>query len=129
MALTRKQETFVREYLVDLNATQAAKRAGYSARNADKIGHELLGKTGVAAAVQNAMDERAERTAITADYVLEGIRDVTARCAKEGDEFNPPAALKGYELLGKHLKLFTDRIDIGVSDDVAAMIASARQRA
>ena len=42
--LTPKQELFVQEYLIDLNATQAAIRAGYSVKNADKIGPELLGK-------------------------------------------------------------------------------------
>ena len=46
--LTAKQDTFCREYLLDLNATAAARRAGYSARNADKIGSELLGKPGLA---------------------------------------------------------------------------------
>lgn len=51
MALTAKQQRFVEEYLVDLNATQAAIRAGYSAKNADKIGPELLGKTRVAEAI------------------------------------------------------------------------------
>ena len=111
--MTPKQETFVREYLIDLNATAAAERAGYSAKTAYSIGQENLNKPEIAAAVQKAMNERAERTAITADYVLEGIKNVTERCAKEGEEFNPPSALKGYELLGKHLKLFTDKVELG----------------
>lgn len=71
MALTDKQARFVEEYLVDLNATQAAIRAGYSAKSADKIGNELLGKTVVAAAVRAAQAERSKRTQITADWVLE----------------------------------------------------------
>ena len=50
--LTDKQQRFVAEYLVDLNATQAAIRAGYSAKNADKIGSQLLGKTRVSEAIQ-----------------------------------------------------------------------------
>ena len=57
--LTDKQRTFVAEYLVDLNATQAAIRAGYSARNADKIGPELLGKTRVAAVIAEEQTKRA----------------------------------------------------------------------
>ncbi len=61
MSLTPKQARFVEEYLVDLNATQAAIRAGYSARNADKIGPELLGKTRVAYPVHNPPDRRRER--------------------------------------------------------------------
>ena len=70
MALTEKQKRFVEEYLVDLNATQAAIRAGYSEKNADKIGPELLGKTRVSEAVQKAMNERSVRTEITQDRVL-----------------------------------------------------------
>jgi phage terminase small subunit len=70
MALTAKQRQFVAEYLIDLNATQAAIRAGYSARNADKIGPELLGKTRVAEALSSAMQARSARTEITADRVL-----------------------------------------------------------
>jgi phage terminase small subunit len=62
------------------------------------------------------MQARAERTEITADYVLKGIKDVTERCAKEGEAFNPPSALKGYELMGKHLKLFTDKTEITGKD-------------
>jgi len=70
MALTPRQERFVQEYLVDLNATQACIRAGYSKRNATKIGPELLGKTGVQAAIQRLMAIRAERTNITQDDVI-----------------------------------------------------------
>lgn len=68
--LTPRQQRFVDEYLIDLNATQAAIRAGNSAKNAGKIGPELLGKTGVAGAVQTAMAERSYRTTITVDRVL-----------------------------------------------------------
>lgn len=71
VALTEKQKRFVEEYLVDLNATQAAIRAGYSAKNADKIGYELLGKTGVSEAIRMAMDARSKRTGITQDRVLQ----------------------------------------------------------
>ncbi len=69
--MTPKQQCFVEEYLVDLNATQAAIRAGYSAKNADKIGPELLGKTRVAQAIASAIEKRSERTQVTADQVVE----------------------------------------------------------
>ena len=69
--LTPKQAAFVAEYLVDLNATQAAIRAGYSKRTAYRIASELLQKTSVSEALQTAMRERAKRTEITADRVLE----------------------------------------------------------
>ena len=68
--LTPKQRLFVAEFLIDLNATQAAIRAGYSAKNADKIGSELLGKTRVREAIEAAMREREKRTQVTSDYVV-----------------------------------------------------------
>ena len=70
MALTPKQQLFVEEYLIDLNATQAAIRAGYSPNNADKIGSELLGKTRVSEAIKIAMAERSRRTGINQDRIL-----------------------------------------------------------
>lgn len=68
--LTPKQERFVQEYLKDLNATQACIRAGYSAKTADRIGPELLGKTCVAAAIEKAKKSRSKRLDITLDRVL-----------------------------------------------------------
>jgi phage terminase small subunit len=68
--LTAKQERFVQEYLIDLNATQAATRAGYSAKTAEQQGFQLLKKTLVASAIAAAQQKRAERTGITQDRVL-----------------------------------------------------------
>ena len=68
--MTEKQKRFVEEYLIDLNATQAAIRAGYSVKNADKIGSELLGKTGVQKAVSEAIAERSRRTGVNQDRVV-----------------------------------------------------------
>lgn len=73
MALTEKQKRFVAEYLIDLNATQAAIRAGY--KNAD-IGRQLITKNNVSAAIQAAMGKRAQRTEITQDRVLEELARV-----------------------------------------------------
>jgi phage terminase small subunit len=70
MALTAKQERFVQEYLIDLNATQAAIRTGYSERTAYSQGQRLLKDVEVAEAVKMGQDERAERTEITSDRVL-----------------------------------------------------------
>ena len=70
MSLTAKQSRFVAEYLIDLNATQAAIRSGYSLKTANRIGPELLTKPLVAAAVSAAQSQRAERTKIDADWVL-----------------------------------------------------------
>jgi phage terminase small subunit len=68
--ITEKQRVFVDEYLIDLNATQAAVRAGYSVQTANKIGSQLLGKTRLQSAIAAAQAQRAERTAIAADRVL-----------------------------------------------------------
>ena len=70
MALTAKQAAFVKAYLVDLNATQAAIRAGYSERSAYSIGQENLCKPEIQAAIQEEVKKRSERTEITADMVL-----------------------------------------------------------
>ena len=71
MALTAKQRRFVEEYLIDLNATQAAIRAGYSPKRADAIGYENLRKPEISGAVTEAMKAREQRTQITQDRVLQ----------------------------------------------------------
>lgn len=68
--LTAKQARFVEEYLIDLNATQAAIRAGYSAKTAGSVGSENLQKPEIAAAVAQAQAQRSARTGITQDMVL-----------------------------------------------------------
>lgn len=69
-ALNPRQQRFVDEYLVDLNATQAAIRAGYSAKTANEQGSELLAKLSVQAAISEARQRQQDRTQITADRVL-----------------------------------------------------------
>ncbi|ELK4895222.1 TPA: terminase small subunit [Pseudomonas aeruginosa] len=76
MALTNKQRLFVDEYLIDLNATQAAIRAGYSTRRATEIGYQLLQRPEVAQAIQAAMAERSKRTEVEADYVIRRLREI-----------------------------------------------------
>ena len=124
MGLTPKQKRFVSEYLIDLNATQAAIRAGYSKDTAEVQGPRLLGNVRVQAAIAEATEQREKRTQITQDYVLNGIKSLVERCIqaepvrdKEGNgtgeyRFDAFAALKGYELLGKHLKLFTEKSEV-----------------
>lgn len=68
--LTPKQARFVEEYLKDLNATQAAIRAGYEANSADVTGSRLLGNAKVQSALSEAQAARSERTKIDADWVL-----------------------------------------------------------
>ncbi len=76
MALTPKQSRFVDEYLVDLNATQAAVRAGYSAKTANEQGARLLAKASVQAAVQSRMKQREQRTQVDADYVIKRLQEI-----------------------------------------------------
>lgn len=76
MALTAKQRRFVEEYLVDLNATQAAIRAGYSSKTAASIGEENLRKPDIAKAVQEAQAKRSERVQVDADYVLSRLVEI-----------------------------------------------------
>ena len=129
--LTAKQDRFVSEYLIDLNATQAAIRAGYAEKGAAVEGSRLLATPKVAAAVAAAQAARAKRTEITQDYVLNTIRDTIERCKQaepvtyqSGDpvmidtpdgeiapayKFNAGGVLRGAELLGRHLALFHDK--------------------
>ena len=116
--LTPKQAAFVREYLIDLNATQAAIRAGYSAKTAEQQGYQLIQKTSVKEKIQSAMKERAEIVDLTAADVLRDINAVKADAMrktydKDGNEVmaNHTAALKALELQGKHLKMFTEKIE------------------
>ena len=110
MSLTNKQSLFVKEYLIDLNATQAAIRAGYSAKTAQEQSSRLLSNVMVQEATQKAQEERAERLELDADWVLGKIKTDVLRNSDE-ENYNSPNLLKGCELLGKHLKLFTDRTE------------------
>lgn len=107
-SLTPKQHAFVMEFMIDRNGTQAAIRAGYSERTANEQAARLLANVSVAAAVNELTKARAERVLITADDVLSSIKRI--RDKAEADEKNGDA-LKANELLGKHLKLFTDKVE------------------
>jgi len=132
--LTPKQQRFISEYLVDLNATQAAIRAGYAKKSADVEGSRLLVNAKVSAAIAAAQAKRSKRTEIDADYVLASIVDTMERCKQaepvkyqNGDQvyvdtpdgevapaykFDAGAVLRGAELLGKHLAMFTDKQNV-----------------
>lgn len=132
MALTAKQAAFVAEYLIDLNATQAAIRAGYSEKAAKAIGAENLTKPDVQEAIKEAMQARAERTEITQDKVLKDVEAIKrdamrSKIGKDGTEemINHTAALKACELQGRHLKMWNDKLDITANVSIADAI---RQR-
>jgi len=121
--LSPKHKVFVAEYLVDLNATQAAIRAGYSPKTAYSSGQRLLKHVEVAAAIAEKTGKRLEKLDASADYVIQTIAETVERCRqgvpvhdKQGNEtgewqFEPFAVLKGCELLGKHHKLFTEKVE------------------
>ena len=97
--LNPKQTLFCQEYLIDLNATQAAIRAGYSKRTAKEVGYENLTKPHIAEFIQQSMDKRSEKVEINAEWVLTQAVEMFGVC-KELGETN---TAKGYlELAGKH---------------------------
>ncbi|MFU8927766.1 terminase small subunit [Acinetobacter puyangensis] len=133
MSLRGKQQRFVDEYLIDRNATQAAIRAGYSAKTAYSIGEQNLKKLEIAKAIEDGERELAKRAQVSQEYVVKTIvktiersmqseavtdRDGIPVCAEDADgewrpvyKFDAFAALKGAELLGKHLGMFKERIE------------------
>lgn len=88
--LTSKQQAFVQEYLVDLNATQAALRAGYSPKTADRIGTENLQKPVVSAEIERLKAIRAKKTEITAELVLRDLYAIRKMSVKDimNDDFS-----------------------------------------
>lgn len=88
-ALTAKQARFVEEYLIDLSATQAAVRAGYSARTAASIGNENLRKPEISVAIAEAQKARSVRTGITADRVLQELSRVAFSDIREVLSWGP----------------------------------------
>lgn len=144
--MTKKQKRFVEEYLIDLNATQAAIRAGYSPDTARSIGNENLTKPDIRAHIDRAMAERSRRTGVNADRVVTELAKIAfvnavdvidheTATVKEGALPEDTAAiqsvkvktfgedglereikmadkLKALELLGKHLGMFKDKVEI-----------------
>ena len=106
--LTEKQKRFVAEYLIDLNATQAAIRAGYSERTANEQGARLLAHVSVKEALDKERRKRERRTEITADRVLQELADIGFD--KESERTTD--RLKALELVGKHLAMFTDKVEM-----------------
>lgn len=125
--LTPKQARFVEEYLLDLNAAAAARRAGYSEKNSDSIAAQLLSKTKVFEAVQSAIAARSAKAEITAEYVLENLKRLFERCMSE-EAFAPSAAARALELLGKHLGLFSDRVELSGSLSVLGVLGDLTKR-
>lgn len=106
--LTNKQKLFVKEYLKDLNATQAMIRAGYSEKTAPEQASRLLRNVNVKDAIEKANEKRIKKVEIDAEWVLSQLK-LNTELSRAMADFN--ASNKSLELLGKHLKLFTDRLE------------------
>lgn len=102
MPLTAKQQRFVEEYLIDLNATQAAIRAGYSEKTARQIATKLLSKVYIQEAVNAGKLLRSQKTEIDAAWVLKKAAGLFEKCEREGDTFNPSAAVAALNLVARH---------------------------
>lgn len=148
--LNAKQQIFVKEYLIDLNATQAAIRAGYSAKTANEQGSRLLANVSISAAVQEGMKSRAAKLDTSAEKVIEDLGLLRDMCmgripvkrtilTDDGDGgkipievnatlFEPSAAKGAIELLGKHHKLFTDKIELTNKTELEERLIRARER-
>ena len=149
--LTPKQQRFIDEYLTDLNATQAAIRAGYSEKTAGQVGFENLKKPQIAAAVAKAKRERSEVTKIDAEWVLKQAVEVHRRCMQEvkpvrnpktgkqlydddGNalfKFNAAAANRALEIIGKHTEIgcFKERIEHSSGLSLIERLQAGRERA
>lgn len=116
--LTSKQKRFVEEYLIDLNAAQAAIRAGYSKKSARKIGSENLSKLDIQIELTQRIKERRERSIISADQVIfELVQTINVAgqtvpvMGADGDilyykTLDPQSHIRACELLGRHLGMW-----------------------
>jgi phage terminase small subunit len=130
MKLSEKHKKFVKEYLIDLNATQAAIRAGYSAKTAYSQGQRLLKHVEVSAEITKAKQKREEKTEINAEWVLIQAAKMHQKCMQEvpvmvkGEDgqmvpsgeykFDSAGAGKALEIVGKHtnIQAFKEKLEL-----------------
>lgn len=128
-SLTPKQRMFVREYIVDLNATQAAIRAGYSAKTAQVQASRLLLNAMVERAITGAMNARSRRTQVTADRVLKELAKIGFADIRRAVKWDQTAAPEE----GSEAKVTVTNVHLvnsdDIDDDTAAAIAEISQSA
>lgn len=161
--LMPREWNFCLAYISSFNQTYACIEAGYSDKGASVQGGRLLSRVNVAAAIDFLIKKRTERTLVTQDSVIKIISDTIERCAQavpvlnakghqvfietaDGQiaaayKFDAANVLKGTEQLGKHVKLFTDKVEMTGKDgvplndkkpltieDAAALIAAHKEK-
>ena len=114
VGLTPKQQRFIAEYLVDGNATRAAKAAGYAERAAYRTGADLLAHPVIRPAIDKALKAQEKRTLITADANLVAIERLADK-AESAKEYG--AAIRARELIGKHYRSFIDKVELTGKQD------------
>lgn len=131
MALTDKQQRFVDEYLVDLNATQAAIRAGYSEKTANEQGSRLLANVSVAAAIAEQQQKLSNKLELSAEWVLGKLVENVDRAMQTAEiknadgtgtgeyKYEGSVANRALELIGKHMGMFKDRVELTGKDGSA----------
>lgn len=119
--INRKQRLFIAEYMIDMNTTQAAIRAGYTKRTAYQVGHELLKKPMIANEIDKLTKEKMDELRVSKDWVIDRLKTISDRCMQEipvldkdgkptGEyKFDAAGANKSTELLGKHLGVFQEQ--------------------
>jgi len=133
--LTAKQTLFVEEYLVDLNATQAAARAGYSVQTINKQGPRLLKSPSVRAAIDAALKERSRRNGVKADDVLMEIVRIALHRITVGlgrayhRDINMHSKQKALDQLARHLGPYGDQVQRLCVDYLMASLGAAKKPA
>jgi hypothetical protein len=123
MALTEKQRRFVDEYLIDLNATQAAIRAGYAVKTANREGSRLLSNVDVGEAVAAKAAEKAASLDLSAARVLRGLHE---EATFKGEGSSHAARVSAWAWLGKYHSLFVDKIEASVTADITVTDARGK---
>lgn len=120
--LTAKQARFCEEYLVDLNGTQAAIRAGYSKKTANRMASENLSKPDIQLYIKELMEEQSKRTELTADMVIAELKNVAFADTKlQGRD-----KVRALELLGQHLGMFTEKVANVKEDEIPKLLEALK---
>ena len=121
--LTPKQERFIQEYLIDLNATQAALRAGYSKNTAGSIGVENLTKPLIMVEITKGKEKLSKRTEITQERVLREYAVLAFDMPLESDEIRAQDKNKALDSIGKHLGMFVDKVEFSGLEGIHERLA------